>query len=102
MSHNTVDIVDIVDIVVIVDVLHDDLWLQLLLLLRFFLVYSEFLSCCFCGLKGVSEDPGVRFPPPPYAAVRQDPVGLFVAEKCRSGDDDCDYDHETNATSEHA
>lgn len=91
MSHN------IADIVVIVDVLHDDLRLPL------FLFYSEFVSGRFWFLEGVFEVPGLLFPwPPPYAAVRQDPVRLFVAHECCSGDDDRDNNHETNDTSKHA
>ena len=89
MSHNTGDII------VTVDVLHDDLWLPLVLL------HSEFHSGVFGFLEGVLEVPGMLFPPP-HAAVGQDPVGLFVAQECCSGDDDRDYDHENNETPKHA
>lgn len=91
MSHN------VADVVVVIDVLHDDLGLPLLLL------NSEFLCGIFRFFEGVFEVPGARFLwPPPHAAVRQDPVGVFVAHERCSGDDDRDNDHETNDTSKHA
>lgn len=91
MPHN------IADIVIVVDILHDVFRIPL------FLVYSEFLSWIFCFLEGCFENPSLLFLwPPPYSAVRQDPVRLFVAHECCSGDDDRDNDRETNNTSKHA
>ena len=92
MSHK------IADIVVIVDILHNNLWLLLLL----FHFNIESLSWGFQCLEGVFEVPGVLcLWPSAYTAVRQDPVGLLVAHECCSGDDDCDYNHETNGASKH-
>lgn len=84
----------VADVVVIVDVL----WLLLL-----GLFYSEPVGWILLFLEGVFDVPGLLFLwPPPHAAVRQNPVKLFVAQVCGSGDDDCDNDHEKNDPSKHA
>lgn len=85
----------VADVVVVVDVL----WLLLLLVL----FYLEPLGGVLRLLEETFEVPGRLFlRPPPHAAVRQNPVTLFVAHVGCSGDDDCDNDRENNDTSEHA